>query len=130
MTYTTKWLRCEGAGIFLIAVGLYAATDSSWLLFLGLLLVPDLSMLGYVAGPRIGAIAYNAAHLYLWPMLLLTLWAAAVVEWGLATGLIWGAHIAMDRALGYGLKEPDAFKHTHLGWIGGADPGAGSELSR
>jgi hypothetical protein len=28
--------------------------------------------------------------------------------------LIWTAHIAMDRALGYGLKYPTAFKSTHL----------------
>jgi hypothetical protein len=29
----------------------------------------------------------------------------------------------MDRIFGYGLKYPDAFQHTHLGWIGGAKKG-------
>jgi hypothetical protein len=28
------------------------------------------------------------------------------------------AHIGLDRALGYGLKLPDDFRHTHLGTIG------------
>ena len=32
--------------------------------------------------------------------------------------LIWLAHIGFDRALGYGLKHPSAFQHTHLGLIG------------
>jgi hypothetical protein len=29
-------------------------------------------------------------------------------------GLIMIAHISMDRALGFGLKYPDDFGHTHL----------------
>jgi hypothetical protein len=33
----------------------------------------------------------------------------------LALGLIWLAHIGMDRLLGYGLKYADHFQHTHLG---------------
>jgi hypothetical protein len=28
--------------------------------------------------------------------------------------LIWLAHIGLDRAVGYGLKYPTAFKETHL----------------
>ncbi|MEM6559127.1 MAG: DUF4260 family protein [Myxococcota bacterium] len=31
---------------------------------------------------------------------------------------IWIAHIAFDRALGFGLKSPAGFKHTHLGQFG------------
>jgi hypothetical protein len=31
-----------------------------------------------------------------------------------ALALIWLAHIGLDRALGYGLKYPTAFRHTHL----------------
>ena len=29
--------------------------------------------------------------------------------------LILGAHVGMDRGLGFGLKFPESFKHTHLG---------------
>ena len=33
-------------------------------------------------------------------------------------GLILFGHSSMDRILGYGLKYPDSFEHTHLGMIG------------
>lgn len=114
MNRTTPWLRAEGLAVLLAALTAYAASGLSWLLFAALLLVPDLSMAGYLAGPRLGAVLYNMAHLYAWPLLLIVLsWMGA--PWALGPGLVWGAHIAMDRALGYGLKEPDAFQHTHLG---------------
>jgi hypothetical protein len=130
MDTTTRWLRIEGAAVLVAVLTAYAASGSSWLLFIGLLLVPDLSMLGYLAGPRIGAMSYNAAHLYAWPALLLAGWGAGLAVWTLAPGLVWAAHIALDRALGYGLKEPDSFQHTHLGWIGGASaPAAQPESS-
>jgi hypothetical protein len=35
-------------------------------------------------------------------------------------GLVMLGHSSLDRALGYGLKYPDAFQHTHLGTIGRA----------
>ena len=33
-------------------------------------------------------------------------------------GLLLVAHSSFDRMLGYGLKFPDDFKHTSLGWAG------------
>jgi hypothetical protein len=38
----------------------------------------------------------------------------------LAVGLIWAAHVGIDRALGFGLKYASAFGDTHLGRIGRA----------
>ena len=38
--------------------------------------------------------------------------------WAIHMAAIWTAHIAMDRALGYGLKLPTGFTDTHLGRIG------------
>ncbi|WP_240639249.1 DUF4260 family protein [Micromonospora ureilytica] len=32
----------------------------------------------------------------------------------------WAFHIAVDRALGYGLKTTEGFEHTHLGRMGKA----------
>ena len=107
-------LRLEGALVLVAAVGAYAATDLSWWLFAGLLLVPDVAMLGYGAGPRVGAAVYNAGHTYAGPLLL---GAAAVGLGDILLGgmaLIWAAHIGMDRALGYGLKHPTGFHDTHL----------------
>jgi hypothetical protein len=34
-----------------------------------------------------------------------------------SVALVWFAHIAMDRLLGYGLKNPTGFTDTHLGGL-------------
>jgi hypothetical protein len=112
-------VRLEWAVAAAVAIGFYAAGDGSWLLFALLILAPDLAMLGYLAGPRAGAAAYNAAHVLIWPALLLAA-GVLVEEWPLAVevALIWIAHIAVDRAMGYGLKLPTGFRDTHMGRIG------------
>lgn len=112
------WLRIEGLCVFVLSILLYARSGASWWQFGLLLLVPDLSMTGYWLGARVGALAYNAAHTYAGPLLLAgVVWAGWHAAW-LPYCLIWITHIAMDRALGYGLKYPDTFKSTHLGWLG------------
>jgi hypothetical protein len=108
-------LRLEGAlALALAAVG-YARLGGGWLVFALLLLAPDLAMLGYLAGRRFGAAAYNAAHTYVLPLALAIagLWLSQPIAVQLA--LIWIAHIGFDRMLGYGLKYPDGFAHSHLG---------------
>ena len=112
------WQRAEGAAVLATAAIAYAWLDGSWLLFAALLLAPDLGMLGYLAGPRAGAITYNAVHLYVGPAAAI-LAGVAGVAWALPVGLIWLAHIGMDRGLGYGLKLPTGFRDTHMGRIGG-----------
>jgi hypothetical protein len=109
-------LRAEGGLVLLGAVGLYWHLGGSWLLFGVLLLAPDLSGLGYLAGPRAGARAYNAAHTYLAPALLAL--AGMRLPVLLTFAAIWIAHIAGDRLLGYGLKYADSPGDTHLGAIG------------
>jgi hypothetical protein len=111
-------LRTEGAALLAVCVILYAKFGTVWWLFLALLLAPDIGMSGYVRTTRLGAATYNAFHTYVPPAILVT---AAVltgntIVWSL--GLVWFAHIGMDRALGYGLKYGDSFQHTHLGFIG------------
>ncbi|HEX5521238.1 MAG TPA: DUF4260 domain-containing protein [Longimicrobiaceae bacterium] len=110
------WLRGEGLAVLLLSVLLYANLGRGWLLFAALLLAPDLSMIGYAAGPRVGAWAYNLVHSYAAPLLLAG--AALLSGSGVHLALIWCAHIGMDRALGYGLKLPTGFQDTHLGRIG------------
>jgi hypothetical protein len=119
----TRLLRVEGAVVLTTAVLVWAhAVDGSWLLFVLLFLLPDLSMIGYVKGPRVGAIAYNLAHTYTAPAVLASLAfvGAPMSVWRLA--IIWVAHIGFDRLMGYGLKHATGFKHTHLGTIGRAAP--------
>ncbi len=122
MKMTTSWLRLESLALAIALVIAYAVSDGSWILFVALFLVPDLSMAGYLAGPAVGAKVYNVVHIYLWPALLLGVWSVGAAPWALGSGIIWAAHIAIDRTLGYGLREADAFQHTHLGWIGGPEP--------
>ncbi len=111
-------LRAEGAVVFGVALAAYAQFGAGWGVFALWLLAPDLSLLGYLAGPRVGAALYNAAHSYAGPALLLALGVLAAMPWALAGGLIWMTHIGLDRALGYGLKYAAGFAFTHLGRIG------------
>ncbi len=112
------WLRAEGAAAFTIATVLFASAGYSWLAFALLFFTPDLSLIGYTAGPRRGAVIYNVAHSYVGPLLVATV--LYLSDRPVAVPLIWAAHIGFDRLLGYGLKLPTAFADTHLGRIGGA----------
>jgi hypothetical protein len=112
-------LRIEWFVVAGVAILGYSLAGGSWQQFLLLILVPDIAMLGYLAGPRVGAIAYNAAHLVIWPAILVIAGFLLPQQLALQVGLIWLAHIAIDRALGYGLKLPTGFQDTHLGRIGG-----------
>lgn len=111
-------LRLEGVALLVTSVVLYAWSDQSWWWFAILLLAPDLFMVGYLAGPRLGAAAYNVGHTMIWPLALLTLGIVTDRNGSLAAGAIWLAHIGGDRAMGYGLKHSDSFQNTHLGVIG------------
>ena len=114
------WLRLEGAVALLLAIALDAHVGGSWLVFVALFFVPDVSFAAYFAGPRIGAAIYNVAHSYVGPLIA----AGTLLSTGteLAPALVWAAHIGFDRALGYGLKYPTAFSDTHLGRIGRGRP--------
>lgn len=117
-------LRLEGLIVLVGALMLYAETARSWWAFAGLLLVPDLALLGYRAGPRVGALLYNCLHSYIGPLALALI--SRGEGFGFALALVWIAHCGMDRALGYGLKYGSAFGHTHLGLIGRATTAQGT----
>ena len=84
------------------------------MLFGALLFAPDLTMLGYLAGPKVGAAIYNAFHTYAMPAVLGALGMLFASPLAIVVSLIWFAHIGVDRAVGYGLKYPTSFKDTHL----------------
>ena len=116
-----RWiLRLEGVALLAAALLAYGQVGQGWVVFALAFLVPDLSMLGYVAGRKVGAAAYNLAHSTLLPL------ALGAAGWQFAepaltsAALIWLAHIGFDRMLGYGLKYGTAFGHTHLGQVGRA----------
>jgi hypothetical protein len=111
-------LLLEELGQFVLAFVLYVISGNEWWQFFAWLLAPDLSMIGYLAGPKIGAFTYNLFHHKLLAVLTFVAGIYLDMEWLSAAGLIVLAHSAMDRIFGYGLKYSDSFSHTHLGWIG------------
>ena len=124
MTRPILLIRIEAAVAAVVLVLVLAALGPPWWLWVAVLAAPDLSILAYRAGPGIGAAAYNAAHFAALPLAGL---AALFLTAGLdadATlveiALLWLTHIAVDRALGFGLKLPTGFRETHLGRIGRA----------
>ena len=117
-------LRLEGIVLAAGSLYMYHRIGANWWLFAILILLPDLSMLGYLAGTRVGAIAYNAFHVTLGPLICAALGFLLPSFDLLSVALIWAAHIGVDRALGYGLKYAAGFGFTHLGRIGGALSGS------
>jgi Domain of unknown function (DUF4260) len=110
-----RWiLHLEGAAILVAAVYFYHAGQYRWWLFAVLFLAPDLFMLGYLTDARWGSAVYNLVHTLIGPLLLLGIAAVFNKAQWIPYGLIWLAHIGIDRALGYGLKYPTFFKDTHL----------------
>jgi hypothetical protein len=100
--------------VLVAAVVLYFDAGYPWWLFVVLLLAPDLGMIGYGFGERAGAATYDAAHLEALPLALAVGGHLRGSTLAVQLGLIWLAHIGMDRAVGYGLKYPTHFKDTHL----------------
>ncbi len=109
------WLRAEGLAVLVLGVILYNSFGARWWIFAALFFTPDLSMVGYLISPKVGAVCYNVVHSYFLPLALAAL-AMFLDRWNAFPYLfIWFAHIGFDRALGYGLKYPTAFGSTHLG---------------
>lgn len=111
-------LRIEGLAMLAAATIMYGKSGFGWSTFALFFFAPDLSFAGYLAGNRIGAFAYNAAHSYVGALVCFSaglVYAAPALE---VAGLVWCAHIGFDRALGYGLKSAAGFAFTHLGRIG------------
>lgn len=112
-------ITLEEVAFFLLAlVSFHYQSSYAWGFFPACLLLPDLSMVGYLAGPKVGAFTYNIVHhraiaimLYFWG------WMTHSELW-LFVGIILFAHSSMDRVFGYGLKYVTGFTDTHLGKIG------------
>lgn len=115
-------LRAEGLAVGAVALYAYAQFGAGWGWFAALFLLPDLAFIAYLAGPRLGAIAYNATHSYAGAAALLALGLSASLPLAVAGALIWCAHIGIDRAFGFGLKYAEGFSYTHLGRLGRGDP--------
>lgn len=118
MSLSIKYQRLEAAAVLAGSVLLYAHQGYSWLWFALLLFLVDILMIGYAVNNAIGAYTYNLGHSYIVPAILLTWGVTIGNDICLMFGLIWLAHIGLDRMLGYGMKEINSFHDTHLGKIG------------
>ena len=113
-------IRIEELPLALLAFYLFLSLDYAWWWFPILILTPDLGMLGYAFGPKVGAWTYNLAHHKGLAIVLFVLGGYGQVQWVQLVGLIILGHSSLDRVFGYGLKYTDSFQHTHLGRIGRA----------
>ncbi len=104
--------------MLLLGILLFTFLHYAWWVFPALILVPDISMAGYLFNNRIGAIFYNLFHHKGIAILLYLAGTLAGSSVMMLAGIILFSHSSLDRMLGYGLKHPDSFHHTHLGWIG------------
>jgi hypothetical protein len=111
-------LKLEELAEMLLAVVVFAHLPYAWWVLSATFLLPDLSMLGYLAGPRVGAASYNLAHHKALAI------AVGIAGWALGLPVVMLAgtvllfHSAFDRLLGYGLKYTTGFQDTHLGRAG------------
>jgi hypothetical protein len=107
-------LRLEGVALAGAALAVYFHLGHSALALVALLIAVDLSLLGFLAGPRVGTLTYNLAHTAVTPLILGAVGVLADGSIMVQVALAWLAHIGVDRALGFGLKYPTAFDDTHL----------------
>lgn len=111
---TIFFQKFESVGILIASVIAYYFFGFSWIIFVVFLLAPDIFMIGYAKNSKFGALIYNIGHNYIPALVFLGIYYVNHNPHMLIISLIWITHIAMDRMLGFGLKENTGFKHTHL----------------
>jgi Domain of unknown function (DUF4260) len=111
-------LQLEELAIFLCSILAFSTLPFAWWWFPVLILLPDISMLGYTVNNKVGAISYNIFHHKAIALAVLVMGYYLLNDYWLLTGIILFGHSAMDRCMGYGLKYFKGFSFTHLGSIG------------
>ena len=108
-------LKLEELALFLLGIFLFSQLSFAWWWFLVLILAPDIGMIGYAFGNKVGAFSYNLFHHRGIAVLLILLGINLYSDIIQLIGTILFSHAAMDRMFGYGLKYEKGFKFTHLG---------------
>ncbi len=113
---TALRLLAAAIAIGLLAIAIEIAGVGTWQLWVAFVL-PDVALLaGAARGLQRGQLApravplYNALHHPAGPLLAVIVAAALLPDAWLAAALAWGAHVAMDRAAGYGLRTREGFQ--------------------
>ena len=113
-------IQLEEAAMFLFGIFLFNQLSFSWWLFPALIFLPDISMFGYAAGNKTGAVIYNIFHHKAIALIVYVAGFYFYNEPMMFIGIILFSHSSMDRFFGYGLKYFTGFSDTHLGKIGKA----------
>lgn len=111
-------LKLEELSLLGLSLFLFSGLDYGWGWYALLFFAPDLSMVGYLANPRLGAWTYNLIHHKGLAVSLYVLGSLFTIPWLMFAGTLLLGHSSFDRVFGYGLKHEDAFQNTHLGRIG------------
>ncbi|MCB0373313.1 MAG: DUF4260 domain-containing protein [Muricauda sp.] len=111
-------IKLEEVMMFVLGIYLFNQLDHAWWWFLVLLLAPDIGMMGYLFGNKVGALTYNLFHHKGLAILIYLVGYHFSIPLCELVGVILFSHSSFDRALGYGLKYEKGFKYTHLGEIG------------
>ena len=124
-----RWLRLEGLAVLVAGAVAFGRLGGEFVWLLPALLVADLAIAGYLAGPRVGAFVYNLVHNWAFGLAVAGAGLALAAPPVALAGAVLIAHTGMDRAAGYGLKFASGFGDTHLGRIGKAarDVGAAAD---
>jgi hypothetical protein len=102
-----------------LAIAVVVIQHTSWRQLVAFAIAPDLALL-YGAGsalqrgqlhPRAVPV-YNAVHRLWVPAILVAFMVVLQSPGWLAGGLAWIAHIAFDRTLGFGLRNPEGFQRA------------------
>lgn len=115
-----KLLQLEEVAMWGLGLFLLFKLDAPWWIYLLSFIGPDIGMVGYGVGDRVGAITYNLLH---HKAVALAIFGLGVVfefkyPWVMWLGALLFSHASMDRIFGYGLKTHQGFHFTHLGKIG------------
>ena len=111
-------VKLEEFALFGLALLLFSQLDYGWGTYALLFLAPDLSMIGYLLNPRLGAWTYNLIHHKGLAVAIYILGSVFSVPWLMFAGTLLLGHSSLDRVFGYGLKYEDTFQNTHLGKVG------------
>ena len=116
--------------VAMLAISIYTLyfLNADWWIYLLLLFGPDISMLGYLAGNKAGAISYNLFHHKAIAIAIFLTGFNNQAYWLELTGSILIGHSSLDRMLGYGLKYFQGFSFTHLGQIGRAKSNTNNDI--
>ncbi len=111
-------IKLEELGMFFFSIYLFSLLSFPWWVYPLFFFAPDLSMVGYIGGPRLGAISYNLIHHKAIALGLYVVGIFLYMPVISLIGILFLGHSSLDRVLGYGLKYGDSFNHTHIGTIG------------